>query len=381
MPASKKVKVFEGILVALLAALMVLATLKLPGFTGLSLRIILAGITVLAAVLVVIFLKSFKILPLEKSTLVKYMIVLGLLYVGLYYAIGAYTGFAVNNVQFGWFSIINFILPIGTTIVGTEIIRAKLLCFKGRYTKVMTYIIGVLSEIIIYMAVYNTRQLDQLLLLIGLVGGALTSNLLYNFVSARFGAGSIIAYRLITSLYAYIIPVLPDVYAFFSSFCRMMAPLFVYWVIDRTFVEHETKALAKGGTVLGRIFGTVTCIVMVGFIMLVSCQFSVGAIVIGSGSMSGAVDVGDVVITKEYGANEEVHEGDIIVFNRRSEKIVHRVIKINTVAGEERYYTKGDANEAEDDGYVTKNELIGKVLFRVPVVGWPTLWLREVFKA
>ncbi len=379
MPASRRVKFFEGIGVAFLALLMVLAAMKLPGFTGFPLRIILAGVTAVIAAVMVIFLKSFKILPLEKSVLLKYMIVLGLLYVGLYYALGAYTGYAVNDVKFGWFSIKNFIFPIGVTIISTEIIRAKLLCFKGKYSRIMTYLIGVLSEVAIYMAVYDTRQLEQLLLLIGLVGAALTSNLLYNFISVRFGAGSIIAYRLITSLYAYIIPVLPDVYAFFSSFCRMMAPLFVYWVIDRTFVKHDEKALAKGGTVLGRILGTIACIIMVGFIMVVSCQFSVGAIVIGSSSMSGAIDTGDVVVMKRIGADERLREGDIVVFNRRNERIVHRLIKISTVAGEERYYTKGDMNESEDEGYVTKSDLMGKVLFKVPAVGWPTLWLKEVF--
>ena len=380
MPASRRIRVFEGAIVAFLVVLLVLAGLKLPGFIGLSLRIILAGTITVSAAVAIIFLKSFKILPLERVVLLKYMIVLGLLYVGLYYAMGAYAGYAVNNIQFGWFSIGNFILPIGVTIVSTEIIRAKLLCFTDKHSKITAYMIGVLSEIIIYMAVYDTTQLAQLLLLVGLIGASITSNLLYNYVSSRFGAGSIIAYRLITVLYAYIIPVLPDVYAFFVSFYRMMTPLFICWVINRTFVRRESKALARESSVLEKAFGVVACIVMVGFIMLVSCQFSLGAIVVGSGSMTGAIDKGDVVIMQKVDSGESLREGDIIVFNKRNERIVHRIIKISTVAGTDRYYTKGDINDSEDEGYVTEDELVGKVVFKVPTIGWPTLWLKEVFK-
>ena len=380
MPAGRRIRVFEGAIVAFLVVLLVLAGLKLPGFIGLSLRIILAGAMTVSAAVAIIFLKSFKILPLERVVLLKYMIVLGLLYVGLYYAMGAYAGYAVNNIQFGWFSIGNFILPIGVTIVSAEIIRAKLLCFTDKYSKITAYMIGVLSEIIIYMAVYDTTQLAQLLLLVGLIGASITSNLLYNYVSSRFGAGSIIAYRLITVLYAYIIPVLPDVYAFFVSFYRMMTPLFIYWVINRTFVGRESKALARESSVLEKAFGVVACIVMVGFIMLVSCQFSLGAIVVGSGSMTGAIDKGDVVIMQKVDSGESLREGDIIVFNKRNERIIHRIIKISTVAGTDRYYTKGDVNDSEDEGYVTEDELVGKVVFKVPTIGWPTLWLKEVFK-
>ena len=380
MPAGRRIRVFEGAIVVFLVVLLVLAGLKLPGFIGLSLRIILAGAMTVSAAVAIIFLKSFKILPLERVVLLKYMIVLGLLYVGLYYAMGAYAGYAVNNIQFGWFSIGNFILPIGVTIVSAEIIRAKLLCFTDKYSKITAYMIGVLSEIIIYMAVYDTTQLAQLLLLVGLIGASITSNLLYNYVSSRFGAGSIIAYRLITVLYAYIIPVLPDVYAFFVSFYRMMTPLFIYWVINRTFVGRESKALARESSVLEKAFGVVACIVMVGFIMLVSCQFSLGAIVVGSGSMTGAIDKGDVVIMQKVDSGESLREGDIIVFNKRNERIIHRIIKISTVAGTDRYYTKGDINDSEDEGYVTEDELVGKVVFKVPTIGWPTLWLKEVFK-
>ncbi|MBR3254446.1 signal peptidase I [Candidatus Saccharibacteria bacterium] len=380
MPASKKVRIFEGVGVGVLTLLLVLAAFKLPWFTGFSLRAMLAGIMMVFAIVVTMALKSFRVLPFEKRVLLKYMIVLGLLYVGIFYTIGAFTGYAVAVVQFGWKTLGSFILPIAVVIISTEIVRAKLLCFSDRFSKIAAYVIGVLAEIVIYVAVYDTARLEQLLLLVGLVGAAFTGNFLYNYVSVRFGAIPVVAYRLIIGLYAYIIPILPDIYEFFASFCKMVMPVFVYWVIERTFVKHDAMALEKKTTIPTRILEVVSCIVMVGFIGLVSCQFDVGAIVVGSESMTGAIDMGDVVMMKKYYTNEEVKEGEIIVFNRKNERVIHRVIKVSTVAGKKRYYTKGDTNEHEDDGFVTDEDLVGKVIIKVPAIGWPTLWLKKVFE-
>ena len=43
------------------------------------------------------------------------------------------------------------------------------------------------------------------------------------------------------------------------------------------------------------------------------------------------------------------------------------------------FKTKGDANAMIDDFYVVKDNLMGKVLFKIKYIGKPTLWLRKVF--
>ena len=48
----------------------------------------------------------------------------------------------------------------------------------------------------------------------------------------------------------------------------------------------------------------------------------------------------------------------------------HRVYDIKVVEGEPYYITKGDANNAPDQREVSKREIIGKVLFSVPYLGY-----------
>jgi hypothetical protein len=43
------------------------------------------------------------------------------------------------------------------------------------------------------------------------------------------------------------------------------------------------------------------------------------------------------------------------------------------------YFTKGDANEDRDDGFVTKSQIVGLTKARVPFIGYPTVWINSIF--
>ena len=115
---------------------------------------------------------------------------------------------------------------------------------------------------------------------------------------------------------------------------------------------------------------------MTSFVMLISCKFKYGALVIGSGSMTGAIDKGDAIL---YSRDENVKIGDIIVFEKENTRVVHRVVDIEKSNGQYKFITKGDANKNEDLGYVTSSQLKGKVIFKIKYIGRPTLWINDVF--
>lgn len=83
--------------------------------------------------------------------------------------------------------------------------------------------------------------------------------------------------------------------------------------------------------------------------------------------MSGAIEVGDVIIVK-LGA--EVKEGDVIVYQEQESFITHRLLE----KGQETWITKGDANNTEDEP-IKPDKVIGKVIQIVPKVG---LWKKIV---
>ena len=125
-------------------------------------------------------------------------------------------------------------------------------------------------------------------------------------------------------------------------------------------------------------YAVVACL-MISVVMLISCKFRFGALVIGSESMTGELNVGDTVIYERYDG-EIIEEGQVIVFEKDKVAVIHRVVGIERINGVTRYYTKGDANDGLDTGYRTSSDIIGITKFKVSYIGYPTLWLRSLFE-
>ena len=112
--------------------------------------------------------------------------------------------------------------------------------------------------------------------------------------------------------------------------------------------------------------------------MLVSCQFKYGILVIGSGSMTGTINKGDVIIYERL--DETVEIGDIIVFKSNDIRVIHRVIDKKDTGTVVKYFTKGDANPEIDEGYRVEEDIIGKVRARIPYIGEITLMINGIFE-
>ncbi|MFC1615458.1 signal peptidase I [Patescibacteria group bacterium] len=92
--------------------------------------------------------------------------------------------------------------------------------------------------------------------------------------------------------------------------------------------------------------------------------------IVQSGSMEPEIKTGSIVIAKPV---SEYKIGDIITFgkNTRTETpTTHRIHDIRVHEGNPIYITKGDANNAPDSKEILQSEIIGKVIFFVPYVGY-----------
>lgn len=87
--------------------------------------------------------------------------------------------------------------------------------------------------------------------------------------------------------------------------------------------------------------------------------------------MTGAMTV--VVPQKTYTV------GDVIMFESRQAKVptTHRIAEVIEENGRTQFVTKGDANEEADNGLVTTGQVMGKVIFDVPRVGFVLDFARQ----
>lgn len=95
-----------------------------------------------------------------------------------------------------------------------------------------------------------------------------------------------------------------------------------------------------------------------------------------SDSMKPEIPVGALILSKETDI-EKIEVGDIICFRSlesymNNNIVTHRVIGITEKNGEIALRTRGDSNNSEDGYYVTRYNLVGKVIFHTNEGSWIT---------
>lgn len=370
----KKLKLSNYIYEIILVITLFFALFVSKSFT----KIILAILMAIYAITICKIIKTRKAKSIEHKQVTILMILLGILYLGIFYVTGLFFGYYKSIYTFGIKTVFKYIIPMATIIIATEIIRNVLISKEDKISKTLVFISMVILDIILYSNIYAVTQFNGFLSLVSFtLFPSIACNMLYNYISNKHGYMPIIAYRIITILYVYFIPILPDMYMFFRCFCRMLYPYLIYLILEKTYSKSNFKQLYTNKA--KQNFETIICIaISIIFIMLISCKFKYGILVIGSGSMTGTINKGDAIVYNTY-KNQDINEGDIIVFTKDEMQVVHRVVDIRLVNGEYRYYTKGDYNSEIDDGHVTKDKIKGIVKFKIKYVGYPTLWLREIF--
>ena len=100
------------------------------------------------------------------------------------------------------------------------------------------------------------------------------------------------------------------------------------------------------------------------------------AYVVLSGSMEPNIKVNDVVITKKE-EPKNLKKEDVITFMSSDSRfygviVTHRIkeIFLNSTTNKYSFKTKGDNNNTEDLALVEQDRIIGKVIFKLPLIGY-----------
>lgn len=328
-------------------------------------------------------IKKRTALSLNTPTVLLIMGAIGALYVMGYYVSGLHFGFTKTGYGLKADILIYLTLPIGGILVGTELLRYVLCAQKDRIATAFAYIICLLGDVIICANLAAVTNFATFMDVVGLtLFPGFLYNLLYNYLSLRYGWKPNLLFRALTVWVFYLIPYGSAVADSLLAFIHLMLPIAIYFFIDSLFEKKRRYALKKTSRftrALSRVLTIVVLIIMIGTVMLVSNQFSYGAYVIATDSMTGELNKGDVAIYERY-EDQFIAEGQVIVFKQNKSAIVHRVVDIKIINGITRYYTKGDANEDWDAGFILESDIVGLVDYKLPVLGYPTLWMRELFK-
>ena len=343
-------------------------------------RIVTAFIITPVAALICFMIKKRSTLSVNKKEILLLMTVIAVIYVVLKEMTGLYFGFFVNPYYLSLEILTERIVPTAFIIVATEVIRYVILAQKNKTASFITTLSCILAEVLIYSNIAGIVNFNRFMDLVGLtLFPAVSANFFYNYISKRYGWLPNVAFRLITTLYVYFVPSVTGMQDALDSCLRIVLPIGLLAFVSLLFEKKKKNAVQKQEK-LGWIGVACTLFIIVSVAMLISCQFRFGALVVATESMTGEINKGDMVIYEEY-KDQKIEEGQVIVFLSNDRKIIHRVVKIEYIENEVRYYTKGDANDAWDPDYRTEADIVGLTDMKLAYVGYPTLWLRELIQS
>ena len=94
------------------------------------------------------------------------------------------------------------------------------------------------------------------------------------------------------------------------------------------------------------------------------------ALTVLSGSMEPAIGTGSIVFVAET-PPEQIQERDVMTYRDDGGNLVtHRVVGKHSAGASVRFVTQGDANENPDPEPVYRGDVVGTVLFSIPLLGY-----------
>ena len=332
----------------------------------------------------VIFLKAsisksiYKKVNQEKKV-VRYALIAVLTYILTYMISGLFVTFGKSPYASGISGVVTNLWIFAVPLICREYIRYVLI--QNVYEKdrikiaVLVSAVYILIDLDLTPSILMTKETLYYVKLVARVFiPSVAKNILFSYIAIYYGYMPSVYYNLLTNLYIWIAPILPNMPWIMTSVVNLTIPilLLIYIRFEKTKNEHfKSKEKMRDMDPRYLIPWVILIIVLVWFAL---GFFPIKPVSIGSGSMEKTLMVGDIVIIKEC-KPQDVIVGDIIQFKDGNTTTIHRVIEKYQEDGEYYFVTKGDNNKKRDKDEVLEENLKGKVIFKVRYLGYPAVWI------
>ncbi len=320
----------------------------------------------------------------DKKNKTQSLIVALIIYIIIYFLLGLILGFQRTPYSKTPLNIMFNIWMFGSIVVFQEFIRFNIIKIepKKKWNLVAVTILFILFTISIngISAQFSTLK-DGFIYVASTLLPAIAAGVLMTYLSYIGGASLPIIYRLVILLPEFIVPIIPDLDWFVSAIIGLSLPIIVFVYLNYVHISKKQRLSKRdrkkyNPIVYAPAFAFIA--LAAGFVMGL---FKYQPIAIVSGSMSPIINRGDAVVIKKLDEKEkrELKVDDIIEFTSGNKTVVHRIIRVtNNNNGDVVFVTKGDANNTEDLGTVSTDQIKGKQIYTIPYIGYPSVWLSDI---
>ena len=315
-----------------------------------------------------------------KNIIIEFTIYL-LIFFLLYYLLGILIGFSRSANYFTINGIVNTLLPLVLVIILKEILRYMFLV-KSEGSRLLLICSTVLMIVFDLSGLVTpttfTTSYSFFVFIAVTVLPTISTNVLCSYVTYNSGYKPSIFYMLVMSLYAFIIPIVPNPNDYIYSIIFLLLPFIFLYKIYKFFEKYKGKDIDRDYQKHKFVSLIVPALIVIVFVYFTSGYFNYHAVAIASGSMSPNILKGDVVVIDKTIEHEKIDVGEVIAVRKGNIIVVHRLINKEFIDNKYYFYTKGDANDDADNYLITDEMVLGVVNLRIPYIGYPAVWLNNL---
>lgn len=299
------------------------------------------------------------------------------------YILGIFFEFLRSPYSLGLVTFLRNVTPVLVFIFAKELLRYEL-NMKGEKNNlliILSIVIFVLADTSTLLYKYNLTNVSDLVKFLEVAFFPLAAeNIMLTYLATKGGYTSTITYQILMKMPIYVVPIVPNINTYIDVIFKIVFPLLLFRSLYEEVSGNKERQLekAKSNHLAKRIVFSVSVVILLVTVYLTSGLFTYYAVTIGSGSMIPNLGVGDIVIVKKTKNYEGLEVGDILVYNKETKVVVHRITEKNRVDNEYVFRTKGDANDAEDWYDIYEEDIIGTVKAKIKYLGYPTIWVNKL---
>lgn len=306
--------------------------------------------------------------------------IISIIYFIIYYILGLIIGYSYNVYSTSFIGILRNIVVIVVPLLFREEVRSRFLFLNKKKFGIffITFFFIILELFSSTFFTYSNNE-ELFINFFSVFLPIVLENILLTYLAYIGIRSTVYAYFIPMLISRYFIPITLDVDWFFALLFQLILVVVIFYVSFNEYLWKEKRIYSYKTNKTNSVIYLFGVVLIVSFGLFVAGVFKYRPVAILTYSMEPIFTRGDAVIVEKLDDEEKnkLKKGDIIQYQLDKTVVVHRIIKVKKEDNKKVYILKGDNNNAKDPKPVYMEQIMGKVLFSIPKVGYPSVWLSE----
>lgn len=307
------------------------------------------------------------------------VLIISIGYYIIYYFLGLIVGFVYNTYNTTFTGILyNSFIIIIPLLLREEIRRRFIQLHRNSKAYILVTIIFICYELMgsTFFSYQNNEELLSKVFIVFIP--IILENIILTYLAFIGERKTVYAYLIPSVIAKYMVPINTDLDWFYQLLLQIIFYIIIYTTISNEYSFRIERRSPKSHKKYNFVYYSLFVLVVV-FGLFVAGVFKYQPVAILTYSMKPTFTRGDAVVIQKLTDDEKqnLKKGDVIQYQYNKIVVIHRIVDVYKVDGEKVFVLKGDNNQSNDSSVVYTKQIMGKAIFSIPKVGYPSVWLSE----